>query len=255
MPSDTAFTLDETGPETVADTMVSELPEPQQHAIDEAQRESAATGADVAVDVDALGIPWNPEVHATGADGKGVRTQKGTWRKRRGIHGTASVLNTPSAAKAAPADAPPDPEVERHKANELACRQGGMMAARLLVNISVGIGGEDFIPRKLSGPGGVEINELQTLEQAFGDYFVAKDIGDLPPGWMLVGVLSMYYLPRFQMPKTQQRAKGFFAWCKAKWASWRLRKHGLKVVPKEEPRPMRRAPEEEADPMPGVEGE
>lgn len=123
-----------------------------------------------------------------------------------------------------------------------------MMAARVLVNISVGVGGEDFVPRMLEGPGGVKINEMEALESAFGDYFLAKDIEDLPPGWALAGVLAMYYLPRLQMPKTRERAKGFFAWCKAKWASWRLRKHGLKAVPtgKRQPRVV-----EEADPPPG----
>lgn len=242
MPDDTVFTLEE----ETAETLVNEMPEPQQHAIDEAQRETVAEGGTgPAVDVDALGVPWNSAIHATGADGKGVRTAKGTWRKRRGLAGSASVLNTTGTARAAEAAPAPDPVAEQYKANALASRQGGMMAARLLVNISVGLGGEDFIPRMLKGPGGVEINEMESLESAFGDYFIAKQITDMPPGWMLVGVLSMYYLPRLQMPRTRERAKGFFAWCKAKWASWRLRKHGLRVVPK------KAAKEEAADPQPG----
>lgn len=122
-----------------------------------------------------------------------------------------------------------------------------MMAARLMVNISVGLGGADFVPRVLKGPGGIEINELQTLEMAFGDYFLAKNIEDLPPGWALAGALSMYYLPRLQMPATQERAKGFIAWCKAKYASWKMRKTGLRAVPKRTPRTV----EQEADPSPG----
>lgn len=242
MPDDTVFTLEE----QTAETLVGEMPEPQQHAIDEAQREAAADGgAGPAVDTDALGVPWNPELHATGADGKGVRTTRGTWRKRRGLAGSASVLNTSGAAKGGDAAQPAeDPVAKAHAANELACRKGGMMAARILVNISVGIGGDDFRPRMLEGPDGAKINELEAIESAFGDYFIAKDIGDLPPGWMLVGVLSMYYLPRFQMPRTKEKARGFFAWCKAKWVSWRLRKHGLRVVPK-------KGQQEAADPQPG----
>jgi hypothetical protein len=201
--------------------MVHSLPEPQQHAIDQATAEqteaAGATG-----DIDALGIPWNAEIHATGKDGKGVKTAKGQWRRRRGVAGTASVLGGPGATVTK------DPAAEQaataSASKELACRQGGMMAARLLVNISVGVGGPEFMPRILQGPGGIKYDEIEVLSSAFGDYFVAKDIQDLPPGWMLAGALAMYYLPRFQMPETQKRARSFAGWLRDKWHAFRFRR-------------------------------
>jgi hypothetical protein len=206
----------------VADTVVSEIPEPQQHAIDQAIADNAkeSGGETVSGDVgelDALGVPWNREYHATGKDGKGVKTAKGTWRRRRGLGGSASHVATPTSKAATAAPVGPTQ-------HELACRQGGMMAARLLVHVSMGIGGPEFAPRMIEGPGGMVINEMQTLEVAFGDYFLAKDIEDLPPGWALCGALAFYYLPRFQMPQTKEKARGFAAWLKGKWADWRVGK-------------------------------
>src|ERR1700679_4199313 len=88
--------------DAIGDLPPTEIPEPQQHAIDEAAnkqdpdnpQETVSPGS---VEIDALGIPWNPSEHSTGADGKGIKTAKGTWRKRRGIKGSASYLNTDAA--------------------------------------------------------------------------------------------------------------------------------------------------------------
>jgi hypothetical protein len=229
------FTLDDEPVQTpasdvdsIADDIVNELPEPSQNAIDQAARESGG-GAEGTVDVDALGVPWNPQYHATGSDGKGIKTARGNWRKRRGVSGSAPVLNTSGTGKsdgagdggatAEPADTPTGPS-----AKEIAARQGGVMASRLLVRFSVGLGGTDFLPAVLTGPGGVSINEQEMLDGAFADYFAAKGWEDLPPGWALFGALSMYYLPRLQMPKTKERAKGAFGWIRDKYQAWRFRR-------------------------------
>ena len=110
------------------------------------------------------------------------------------------------------------------------------MAARLLVHVSMGIGGPEFAPRMIEGPGGIQINEMMTLEVAFGDYFLAKDIEDLPPGWALCGALAFYYLPRFQMPQTQEKARGFVAWIKGKYADWKVGRMKKKWNGKEQPK-------------------
>jgi len=37
-------------------------------------------------EIDALGLPWDERIHATGRDGRGVMTDKGVWRKKRGLN-------------------------------------------------------------------------------------------------------------------------------------------------------------------------
>lgn len=36
--------------------------------------------------VDALGLPWDARIHATGKDGGGIMTDKSVWRKKRGLN-------------------------------------------------------------------------------------------------------------------------------------------------------------------------
>lgn len=224
------FSLDDTLDAAHSD-IAGDMPEPQQHAIDEAQRqqasEAAANGGGENIDVDALGVPWNPEIHATGHDGKGVRTAKGGWRKKRGLGGSASTLNRGTRASA-PTDSPEEREqIERASADTQA-RMAGAMMAQLQVRLSVGIGGAHFLPRELRIPGAPPINESEMLTAAWGDYFVAKGVTMLPPWAALMGAMSMYYLPRFNEPEVRERAGGLFKkmghGMKAAWHWMRFRK-------------------------------
>jgi hypothetical protein len=59
------------------------------------------------------------------------------------------------------------------------------------------------------------------LEHAFGEYFVAKQWGDLPPGLALCAALAMYTLPRFAMPNTKTRLQKFKEWAARKYGAWK----------------------------------
>src|SRR5271156_44693 len=112
--------------DALADQITQEIPEPQQHAIsqaiDDAAKDPTQNISPGAVELDALGIPWNASEHATGADGKGVRTAKGTWRKRRGLKGSASHLNTSAANASEPKE---DPTVTEKRNLEVQNRMAG----------------------------------------------------------------------------------------------------------------------------------
>jgi hypothetical protein len=239
------FTLDNTLSDAHED-IASDLPEPQQHAIDEAQRqaasEAAANGGGENISVDALGVPWDPAIHATGSDGAGIRTNKGAWRKKRGVGGSASTFNRGAGAPSAQAAADPAAEreqIERASA-ETQARLAGAMMAQLQIRLSVGIGGVHFLPRELRIPGAPPINESEMLTAAWGDYFVARGITMLPPWAALLGAMSMYYLPRFNEPEVRAKAGGFFKklghGIKATWHWIRFRKSpkpAPAVTPKE----------------------
>ncbi len=223
------FTLDDTLDAAHTD-IASDLPEPQQHAIDEAQRQAASGAVEQGsenIELDALGVPWDPKLHATGKDGKGVRQKgSGAWRRRRGMGGSASSIGQKVGAQ------PTDPAQERAEIEaqsaETASRMAGAMMATLQIQLSVGIGGQHFLPRELRIPGAPVINERDMLAGAWGDYFIATGTVT-PPAWaMLLGAMSMYYLPRFQEPEVRSRVGGIFgrAWhgCKAAYHWMRYRK-------------------------------
>jgi hypothetical protein len=218
------------------ESLIAEIPEPQQHAIDQAATDTAAEGGATAasVELDALGVPWNPEIHATSATtGKGVRTAKGAWRKRKGIKGSASYIN--DGAPKTDTKEPDQAEVARATAEQQS-RMAGAMVAQTMIYISIGIGGDEFAPKDIRIPGGNVYNEKDMLSQVWGDYFAAKGVVDIPPGIALLGGLSMYYLPRLREPKVRERGGKFVRWIKEKSSRvflwWKYRKGGR---PTEEP--------------------
>jgi hypothetical protein len=227
----------------IGDTLVADIPEPQQHAIDQAASDAAAdpaTAGDASVEVDALGVPWDPAIHAKSATtGKGVRNAKGAWRKRRGLAGSSSYIHTGATGKAE-AKEPDAAEVARATAEQQS-RMAGAMVAQTMIYISIGIGGEEFAPRDIRIPGGNTYNEKDMLSQVWGDYFAAKGVVDIPPGIALLGGLSMYYLPRLREPAVRKRAGGFIHWTKEKISAvahwWKYRKGGK---PREPEAPRRR---------------
>jgi hypothetical protein len=118
----------------------------------------------------------------------------------------------------------------------------GAMMAQLQIRLSVGIGGEHFLPRDLKIPGALPINEAEMLTGAWGDYFVATGVKTLPPWAALLGAMSMYYLPRFNEPEVRKRAGGVFRkmghGLKSMWHWYKYRKSGgrppgAKVTPAE----------------------
>lgn len=222
-PAATAFDF-----ESAVSGMVEDMPEPQPHAMKVPEGEGSSSSsqpvpsAPPAGETDDSGVAWNPLFHATGRDGKGVKTAKGTWRARRGVGKPRLDTGAGSSASAAP-PAPPQPS-----AQEQAARAGGMTAANLLMTAGIGLFGTEWEPRVDQATG---LDERKFLQGAFADYFVSKGWGDLPPGLALATAVGFYALPRLHMPHTQKRVGGIAIWFKVKWLNFRLRKHGVRVVP------------------------
>src|SRR5271163_4766753 len=136
-------TSDAASLETIADQLVSEMPEPQLHAIEESRRTDATPTGETNVQLDALGIPWDANIHATGADGAGVRTRSGAWRNRRGTKGTASQLRRGSGgvgggnagAVQGANQTPEQAAAKQLEANQLAARQTGAVVAMMFMNV------------------------------------------------------------------------------------------------------------------------
>jgi hypothetical protein len=201
--------------DAIAATLVSEKPEVQPHAIAQADAERAA-----AVGKDSQGNDFNPAIHAVNADGSPRKTMTGRYALKRGRKSDSDKsADSSTSAKGIvlPGGKP------SMTAKEQSARSGGVGAANLLLMVSVGLGGDEWQPRKDEKSG---LDEKAMLEQAFGDFFVAKGYEDLPPGWALVAALGMYAMPRFHMPKTQTRMQKLRAWIGAKIGAWKANRVG-----------------------------
>jgi hypothetical protein len=192
---------------------VTEKPDVQPHAIEQADAERAA-----AVGKDAQGNSYDPNIHAQNPDGSPRKTVRGTYALKRGRKGGKSPTG---AAPTQSANGVILPGASANmSAKEQESRHAGAAAANLMLAVSVGIGGEEWQPVIDDKTGK---NEKLMLEMAFGDYFAAKQWGDLPPGLALCAAVCMYAVPRFGMPKTKTRMQRFKEWLGAKYGAWKGR--------------------------------
>lgn len=193
----------------LASTLINEAPEPQQHAIEQAAADRAQSVED---NKDAEGAQFDPSIHT------GTKTTAGAWRKKSGRKAGGSTagasrpkLNIPNANASDVAGSVGQAENSKVASS----RATGKMAANLFLMLSCGLGGAEWMPRT------VPMDEKAMLEEGFADYFQSKEWEDMPPGIALVACLGMYALPRFAMPKTQERAKGFKNWIAGKYITWK----------------------------------
>lgn len=167
--------------------------------------------------VDSDGNPFDPSIHVTDSEGNPVLTSTGKLRKRPGRKGGAasgarSQVSAPSATT--------------QFSGQDKTRASGVQTARMMTGVAVMLGGDEWRPMKSKEHG---IDEQASLEEAFADYFEAKEMDDIPPGLALTMVMLSYAAPRFAMPKTKSRVSKVKDWFAAKYFNWKTRKSGGKV--------------------------
>jgi len=207
----------DTGLSSIMDEMSGSMSAPSEHAIEQAAEESREAEK-LATVTDKRGDTFNPDQHATEADGTPKLTAAGNFSKRRGrkagqTNSTVSVVGRSGQGKQ---------ETGQPDMNAQAAASG-KMAAGLLFTVGTVIGGEEWQPVEDRATG---LNEQNMMEKAFADYFIATGKTDIPPGWALVVAVGAYAAPRFAAPKTQKRAKNLFGKIKLWLAHRRLVKEG-----------------------------
>lgn len=208
----------------IAETLINEAPEPQPNAIQQANDERAEKAA---ADLDDEGTAFDASLHT------GTKTASGAWRRKSGRKPSVSGQPANGATGSAGASRPKlnlpggaGKGTDAPDAKIVNARAGGTTAANLLIMLSVGLGGAEWLPRQ---PPVIPYDEKVALESAFADYFQAKGWEDLPPGWALVAGIGMYCLPRFTMPVTQKRAQGFRSWIAGKYINWKANRAKKKM--------------------------
>lgn len=209
--------------DAIAGTLISEEPDVQPHAIAQAEAETAAN-----VGKDAKGNLFDKAIHAVNADGSPRKTQGGAYALKRGKKGANAATGANSSPGVKPANSNGivvPGTTSAMSAKEQSSRAGGAGTANLLLAAAIGLGGDEWQPRKDEKTG---LDEKLMLETAFGDYFAAKGFEDLPPGLALLAAVAMYAAPRFAMPKTQTRVQKVRGWLGAKIGRWKANRAAKK---------------------------
>lgn len=179
---------------------------------------------DTVSEVDSDGTAYDPAIHATGADGKGVKTQAGKWRKKRGAKGVSSSLAGGRAAQSQTAKSVETDEEKRAKAAVV-----GAAGANAVFMLGQALGGQEWAPLSVNKEGAVKLEEYDErtmMERAITDYCLATGKTDFPPSLGLCVAFGAYMLPRFRMPETQSRMQKAKAWIAGKYIAFKMRKKG-----------------------------
>lgn len=199
------------GVEDHAAAIAEQAPAIQQHAIDEAERQRTET--DSQIPVDSKGVKFDPKIHT------GSKLKSGEWRMRKG----ASSLGKPSAKKSTEAKTG---ELILTAEQEGKARMAGAAAASMMFASLTQFFGDEWQPRSEREAG---FDERKLMSDAFGDYFVAKNISDFPPGITLAFVTMGYFCARLNMPKTKEKVSRFKTWIALRIAKRKLKKEFAKA--------------------------
>ena len=225
----------ESGIDSVVDNLISQAPQVQEHVIEHFENAQKAENAEISNLTDRFGVSFDPAIHITGRDGKPTVTKTGKLMRKGGTSPVGAKATTQKQKPAENTGAksfvgsdaggkidPPQAELKvEHKAS-------GIALAGAIMALSVAIGGEEFNPLKRDDLG---LDERAMLENASAEWLRAKNMTDLPPDVAFAIAIASYIVPRFTMPKTQNRIKLFFQWIGAKFVAWKSRR-GLNLAAK-----------------------
>lgn len=186
----------------VHDEILDASPEPNKEAIAAHAKQEKDALAVQASNADKAGTIFDSAIHAVDKDGEPSVTPLGKFRKKRGV----SKVEAKTAAAQTIQD-------------QAAARAAGQLAADMLVGSAVVLLGEEWIPVGLSGEQEpIKFDEHSNLRRAFGDYFVAKNIKDFPPGIALSIAVSSYAGARLAGGKeTKSRLSKAWVWTSEKF--------------------------------------
>ncbi len=211
--------------DNISNTLLGEMPEVQQHAIDNEAAQQEEIKAKYADLKDRHGNSFDPAIHKTGKDGEPTLSPQGNLIKKPGRK--KADANNNSGGSVIGGLGQEDKKVDPEAQQRATARVSGTMAANLMITLGVVVGGEEWHPVKHEKTG---LDEKLMLEGAFADYFEATGKTDIPPGMALTVAIGGYVLPRFTMPKTRGRLQKVKDWIVGKIAARKLKKHNLKVV-------------------------
>lgn len=229
-------------PDSITDELAEDQPEPNEHVIQEEtggdQAEaggeqaggdqaggstyagaSASAPADPGGLVDRHGNGFDPSMHVTDEQGEPKLTSRGYLKLKRGKAGASSGSSAGSGSTVSGPEGMRPGEAADDGAQ---AREAGRNAADALIMLGMTLGGPEWEPVRDKRQG---IDERGNLREAWGQYFEAKGVSDIPPGVALAIATLGYAAPRLvQGPTTKSRLQRAGLWLKGKLGAFRKRK-------------------------------
>lgn len=139
--------------------------------------------------MDERGDTFDKEVHEMGEDGAPRKTKKGFFHKKRGGLGKSTIAQVDTSSE------------------DLSYQACGSSTAEIIFILGQSLGGGDWQPTQ---------DERSYMTSAWGEYFKAKGVKDLPPGLIVATAMVSYAMPRFALPETKSRLQRAGHWLKMK---------------------------------------
>lgn len=204
----------------VVDTLISTMPEPQEHAINNFETEQKQKEVEInkipeawrdLVDTD--GKHFDPLIHRTNKSGEPSLSKNGKLMRKGAGPAQPQRKSFVAGVDNQNSDATPGPSLSHVEL--------GSVSADLVFTMGVLIGGEEWQPSIDQATG---LNERENMIRAFANYYKATNQKDLPPNLALTMSIMFYVMPRLTKEKTQSRIKNAVTWVAAKWTAWRAKK-------------------------------
>jgi len=182
------------GIEDISNEMVKNAPDVSEHVINDTETEEHEEQF-TSVTRDSEGTVFNSEIHSTDENGRPTYKADGTFKKKRGRKKVLGIESPKQAQQIAD--------------QKISVVDQGVMMANLIFLAGIAVGGEEFAPRVDPSTG---TDEKLLMTKACSDFLAAKNLDDIPPGWLLLATIGMYAAPRMAMPKTQTRLQRLGKW-------------------------------------------
>lgn len=149
---------------------------------------------------DKLGNTFDPNVHATDADGNAKYNKDGTLRRKRGRQSGQSI-GSPNTSNL--------------------YREAATATTQATFIMGQAIGGDEFAPIVNVEQG---IDEPQMMINAWVEYYKSKGITQVPPWLGLAIAYTAYVGPRLTKPTVKSRLAGLYANLKTRYQNWQAKK-------------------------------
>lgn len=196
---------------SIAGQLAESAPSVQEHVI------AAHAEKQASAPVDSDNQPFDPAIHSSDSEGKGIKTQAGKWRRKRGKGSASNAAKTSTLGQSEASSGP--------SAAQQAATATGIACAEMTIGTCTMVFGPEWQARvHKDETGRVLLDERSYMAKAYADYCAAKGIHDIPPGVALSLALVAYAAPRFAEPETRERAGTIREWLACKVASWKVKK-------------------------------